>query len=136
MMEFMTPPSYGSAKVTIGGIAEDGKIIHAGGQDPVQHISTKVDPETEWPAPEAAKFEWKADGKTVATISGSLLPRADRVDVLAQIPSFLKMIIAQAANTKPFIYQYSPNTTLELTSESGEAQKIEGRAFMEATFIS
>lgn len=135
MMEFTTPPSYGSSKVTIGGIAQDGKIIHAGGQEPVQHTSTKTDFETQWPAPEAAKFEWKADGKTVAAISGSILPQADRVDVLAQIPSFLKMIIAQAANTKPFIYQYTPKTTLELTSESGEVQKVEGRAFMEATFI-
>lgn len=140
MMEFTTPPSYGSTTVTIGGIATDNKILFAGAQDHVKHTNPKVDTEIGWPAPESAEFQWRENNTTEpsaqsATISGSLGPRADRVDVLAHIPAFLKIIVAQAAGSKPFIYQYVPETELSLSTETEKDQRIKGKAYMEATFI-
>lgn len=138
MMEFTTPPSYGSQRVTLGGIAEDGRILCAGAQEHVVHTSSKQDHEVGWPEPEAAEFHWagrSSDGVPVsADFSGSLGGRVDRVDVLAQIPKFLKVIIAQAAGSKPFIYQYIPTTPFTV-KVGDEEHTVNGRGFSEVTFI-
>ncbi len=41
----------------------------------------------------------------VAECSGSLGPRIDRVDIMAEVPKFVKQIVAGAAGTRPYIYQ-------------------------------
>ena len=57
----------------------------------------------------AIKFAWSgksSDGQVVdAVIEGSLGPRVDKVDVMAEVPGFVKKIVAGAAGTKPYIYQ-------------------------------
>ena len=44
MMEFTTPPSYGSTVVNVGGIAKDGEIVWAGASPAtkVQHTERMV----------------------------------------------------------------------------------------------
>ncbi|CRK25977.1 hypothetical protein BN1723_003331 [Verticillium longisporum] len=103
---------------------------------------TKTDSESEWPEPEAIKFTWSGktkDGKAVeAVIEGDLGKRLDRVDVMAEVPAFVKRIVAGAAGTKPYIYQYSPQEkklTLKLKIGDEEISE-EGQLFSEATFIS
>lgn len=141
MMEFTTPPSYGSTVVTVGIIAEDGKILCAGAQDAVKYTATIHDEEVGWNPPESAEMHWKSnsasqsDGQVSASLSGSLGTRYDRVDVLAQIPAFLKTIIAAAAGSKPFIYQYGPQMELLLSTKGEEEKSIQGTVFIEATFI-
>ena len=109
LMEFTTPPSYGSTKVTVGCIVKDGEIILAGCNGSATHTTTKEDPETQWPEPTLVKFSWAGtskDGKAVeASIDGSFGERTDRVDVMAEVPGFVKSIVAGAAGTKPYIYQ-------------------------------
>ena len=111
MMKFTTPPSYGSTVVTVGGIAKDGEIVYAGSGTTVTHTKVNTDPETEWPEPEAIKYEYSGknkDGKDVsAVIEGPLDTRVDRVDIMAEVPGFVKSIISAAAGTKPYIYQVS-----------------------------
>ncbi|KAG7145223.1 Survival factor 1 like protein [Verticillium longisporum] len=142
LMQFVTPPSYGTTTVTIGGIAKDGEIIIGGVDSTVAHTRTKTDSESEWPEPEAIKFTWSGktkDGKAVeAVIEGDLGKRLDRVDVMAEVPAFVKRIVAGAAGTKPYIYQYSPQEkklTLKLKIGDEEISE-EGQLFSEATFIS
>jgi len=141
MMEFTTPPSYGSTTVTVGVIATDDQILCAGAQEAVQHTSSKHDDEVGWEEPTAINLQWKpsasssATEQTSATLSGSIAPRYDRIDVLAQIPAFLKTIIAAAAGSKPFIYQYGPEMELKLSRQADSEQTVKGRIFMEATFI-
>ncbi|KAK4574515.1 putative cell survival pathways protein [Recurvomyces mirabilis] len=132
LMEFTTPKSYGETVVAVGGIATDGKILMAGGSPNIQatHTDVKGDPDNDWPEPGKAKFEWKGEG-TEAVLEGSILPRVDRVDVMGELPKFVKQIATQASGTKPYIYQYTPKLTLEING-----QKEEGQLFMEATFIS
>lgn len=110
MMEYTTPPSYGSTIVNVGGIATDGEILCAGSQgNSVQHTKVASDHENEWPEPEAVRYVWGGvtkDKKPVsATLAGSLGRRLDRVDVMAKIPGFIKTIVGGVVGTKPYIYQ-------------------------------
>lgn len=109
MMEYTTPPSYGATVVNVGGIAKDGEIITAGCDCKVTHLRTKKDDKNSWPEPEAIKFEWSGkskDGKAVtAVLETDLEERLDRIDVMAEVPGFVKQIVAGAAGTKPYIYQ-------------------------------
>jgi hypothetical protein len=139
-MEFTTPSSYGTTVVRVSGIATDGKLLFADtNTGHVKHLESKQDADNDWPAPTSASYAWEGktdDGKEAsALLEGSLGSLWDRVDVMAEVPGFVKTIVANAAGTKPYIYQYSPNMTLEVKA-GGETKKEEGQAFIEATFVS
>ncbi|ORY65048.1 survival factor 1 [Pseudomassariella vexata] len=145
MMEFTTPPSYGSTIVGVGGIAKDGEIITAGaGENTVKalHAKATTDPDTQWPEPKEVKFSWNGttkDGKSVeAVLETPLEERQDRVDIMAEVPAFVKKIIAGTAGTRPYIYQCSPRTTpVTLKMKIGdEVVSEQGILFTEATFLS
>lgn len=104
LMQYTTPPSYGSTTVTVGGIAKDGEIIVAGTDCTATHLTSKNDTDNGWPAPDEVRFTWSGQG-TEAVIEGSLEERIDRVDVMAEVPGFVKNIVKAAAGTKPYIYQ-------------------------------
>jgi hypothetical protein len=139
-MEFTTPLSYGNTVVRVGGIATEDKLLLAGtsGMD-VKHTESKQDADNEWPEPTATSYHWEGkteDGKEIsAELAGSLTPRFDRVDVMAEVPGFVKTIVASAAGTKPYIYQFAPKMTIEV-KVGDEVKKEEGTLFTEATFIS
>lgn len=135
MMEYTTPPSYGSTVVNVGGIAVDGKIISAGSSNSATHTQINQDPENEWPEPSSIKFHWTGQG-TDAVLEGSLGERLDKIDVMAQVPKFVKQIVAGAAGTKPYIYQYGPKLELKIKTDGGEEKSEQGTLFSEATFIS
>lgn len=113
MMQFTTPPSYGSTVVSVGCVVKDGEIIIAGAPQTVTHTKVKEDPDNDWPIPEEIKLEWSGktkDGKTVnAVIEGALGEKLDRVDIMSEVPAFVKSLVAAAAGTKPYIYQVSYN---------------------------
>ncbi|KAL2169186.1 hypothetical protein VTG60DRAFT_6350 [Thermothelomyces hinnuleus] len=142
LMQFTTPPSYGSTVVSVGVIAKDGEIVVGGCKSDVTHIQTNSDSENDWPEPTTIKYTWAGttkDGKQVeAFIEGGLEDRLDRIDVMAEVPGFVKKIVAGAAGTKPYIYQYSPQKTkLSLKLKIGDEEVTEeGFVFAEATFIS
>lgn len=157
-MEYTTPPSYGSTVVSVGGIAREGEIICAGAAHSATHTELKRDPEVDWPEPRAVKFEWTGktkDGKEVnAEVAGPLGLRLDRVDVMAEVPKFVKSIVGGVVGTKPYIYQvravgpilkyiltvsqYAPQQRLSMKIRIGddEEKMEEGTLFTEATFIS
>lgn len=141
MMEYTTPPSYGETVVNVGGLIKDGEIIFAGASPALkaEHTEIKGDPENDWPEPSAVAFTWSGktqDGKDAsAEVKGPLGTRTDRVDVMGEMPKFVKQIVAGAAGTKPYIYQYNPKLPLKVNI-GGEEKVEEGQLFMEATFIS
>ncbi|KAL2267842.1 hypothetical protein VTJ83DRAFT_5119 [Remersonia thermophila] len=142
LMQFTTPPSYGSTAVTVGVVAKDGEIVVGGCNSDVVHLKTKGDSENEWPEPTHIRYTWSGtgkDGKPVeAAIEGALEDRLDRIDVMAEVPGFVKKIVSTAAGTKPYIYQYSPQKTkLSLKLQVGDQEVTEeGITITEATFIS
>lgn len=95
MMQYTTPPSYGSSKVIVGSIAVNGEILVAGCDNTFVVTETKQD--VHWPEPGAIALEWKGltkGGKPVkASLSGSLGERLAKVDVMAEVPSFVKAIV-------------------------------------------
>ncbi|KAI4165575.1 MAG: hypothetical protein LQ342_000988 [Letrouitia transgressa] len=141
MMEFTTPPSYGSTVVNVGGIVNNQEILCAGSANSAEHTEAKADPDNDWPEPTAAKFLWSgrtSDGRAVnAELEGSLGERLDKVDVMAKVPGFVKTLVGGVVGTKPFIYQFSPRQKLSLKVNINGAESIEeGDMFSEATFIS
>lgn len=135
MMEFTTPPSYGNTVVNVGCIATDDKIIYAGANNKATHTQTKNDPQNGWPEPTDFKFEWNVGSSSGATMEGSYGPRIDRVDVMGEVPGFVKTIVASAAGTKPYIYQFIPKPEL-VVKVNGQESREKGVMFCEATFIS
>lgn len=110
MMEFTTPPSYGSQVVNIGAIVNaDGSLVAAMTENAAIHKTTKTDPENGWDAPTSLELSWMGqtkDGTEVtAATESDLRSLVERVDVLAEIPAVIKAFIAGVAGTKPFIYQ-------------------------------
>jgi len=140
LMQYTTPPAYGETVVAVGGIVTDEGVLMAGASPAlrVQHTEVKGDPDNDWPEPGAVTFTWEGqskDGKEVkAELGGKLTERTDRVDVMGELPKFVKQIVAGTAGTKPYIYQYTPKLTLKL-NVGGEQKEEEGQLFMEATFI-
>jgi len=141
MMEYTTPPSYGTTVVNVGGLVKDDQLICAGASNTATHVKVKDDAVNDWPEPEAIKFEWTGktkDGKAVEALIETRMDRLDRIDVMAEVPGFVKTIVAAAAGTKPYIYQYSPEGgPLPLRIKVGDEETTEeGILYSEATFIS
>lgn len=141
MMEYTTPPSYGSTTVNVGGITKDGEIIYAGATNSATHTECSQDQESDWPEPKSIKWVWEgktSDGKDVyAEVDGPLGERLDRIDVMAEVPGFVKAIAGSVAGTRPYIFQYSPKEKLPLKLKIGDSEtQEEGWMFSEATFIS
>ncbi|PLB42076.1 survival factor 1 family protein [Aspergillus candidus] len=141
MMEYTTPPSYGSTVVNVGGIVKDGEVVYAGTTNLASHTASEKDQESEWPAPTSAKWSWEGRSKepkdVSAEIHGPLGNRLDRVDVMAEVPGFIKSIAGSVAGTRPYIFQYSPQDKLSLKLKIGDEEITEeGTVFTEATFIS
>ena len=138
-MEYTTPASYASTVVRVAGIATDGKLLIANTEGDVKHTATKQDSDNDWPEPTSATYHWVGkteDGKEVtADLGGALGAKLDRVDVMAEVPGFVKAIVASAAGTKPYIYQYAPKMTIKI-KVGDEVKEEEGTLFTEATFIS
>lgn len=118
----------------------DNEVLFAGAtpSTKAQHTEIKGDKDNDWPEPGAAAFSWDGhtqDGQPAHAEVVGPLTRVDRVDVMGELPKFVKQIVAGAAGTKPYIYQYTPKLPLKL--KIGEEEKTEeGQLFMEATFIS
>lgn len=143
MMEFTTPESYGSTTVNVGGIAMNGKILCATIDNVAEHVATEIDQDTEWPEPKRIKFEWRGVTaeqiepriKVHAIIEQELTRRLERVDVLAEIPPWLKKIAHGVSGTKPFIYQYAEQAKITVYI-GDEVVEDQGTLYSEATFIS
>lgn len=139
LMEFTTPPSYGSTVVTVGGIVQDDKLLYAGPGCTAEHVEIQQDPEARWPEPTTTSYWWKGttpDGKPIeAHLMGHLGKRRDRIDVMAEVPGFIKKIAESTAGTRPYIYQFVQKLKIKV-KVGDEEKEEEGTLFTEATFIS
>ncbi|CRG84281.1 Survival factor 1 [Talaromyces islandicus] len=141
LMEYTTPPSYGSTVVNVGGVVKDGEILYAGVNNTARNLETTIDPESKWREPKAIRFTW--DGKLKdksdfhAELETAFDKRLDRIDIMSEVPGFIKSFVGSVAGTKPYIYQYSPQNKPTLKIKEGAKETAEqGTMFSEATFIS
>ena len=145
LMSYTTPPSYGNTLVSVGGIATDGRILCAGPTNTITHTAIATDPEKTWPEPRALRVEWASHSNTAtldssttnAVLSIHLPPRSDRVDVMAEVPSFVKAFVGTVSGARPHIYQFAVDEA-QLSVKDGAADEVEekGSLYYEATFIS
>ncbi|KAI6247091.1 hypothetical protein HI914_04810 [Erysiphe necator] len=140
LMEFTTPKAYGTTAVNVGGLIQNDTILIANSSNSIQYGMANRDQENGWPIPQSIKAEWigkSKDCKDVhAIIEGSLEERIDRIDVMAEVPGFVKQIVAGAVGTRPYIYQYGVDS-VSLDIKIGDTTLTEkGYLFTEATFIS
>jgi hypothetical protein len=109
MMEFTTPPSYGTTTVNVCGIVTDEKLVAAGTAGTFEHTKSQYDEETGWEEPveiRAALRGKTLEGKDVEAVTDiTLEPRIDRVDIMVQVPAIIKRVLAGTVGTKPYIYQ-------------------------------
>jgi len=156
----------GGVTVSVGGVVVGGKLVCVSGETiwkgdipavdaPVQsratHLAPVLDPQTGYRQPTKIHYVWKApalDGtgdlkaELEADVGTAESPKGlvEKVDVLAEIPYALKMVINYAAGTKPYIYQWLNPGTLSITGPEsiipGGSKSVEGTFYNEATFIS
>lgn len=137
LMEFTAPVAYAETVVAVGAVVTDGKIIFAGASPntSVAHTKTLTDKTNKLEEPVEATYTiGSPTGTERAIVTGPIAPRLDLIDIMGELPAIVKSIASSASGTRPYIYQYGPSVTLNLEGEN--AQQEQGRAFIEATFIS
>lgn len=148
LMEFTTPKLYAKTRVLLGIVVKDNRIVAASVDNTVTHLDTTSD-DYGWPVPGTIKFEFDGvdaeadlaaitDGlapKVHTEVTGLLKQLVERVDVMAEIPQFVKAIVSGVAGIKPCIYQFCNAMDVTVT-EKGELVTELGVGYSEATFIS
>lgn len=131
-MEFTTPSSYANTKVNVAILTSKDKIIATSIDNEIIHENAEAD-NVGWKVPKAITFNFTegTNSEVIATVRGNLTRLIERVDVMAEIPQFVKNIVSGVAGTKPYIYQFCNTLTIEY-----EGMSEDGIAFNEATFIS
>ncbi|OLL23506.1 Survival factor 1 [Neolecta irregularis DAH-3] len=141
MMEFTTPPSYGSTAVNIGGIVRNNDIVACTVNNVAKHVETVRDDETGWKEPTTVELSWRGVDARSGTIgveahmNANLKTKIARLDILAEIPPILKNIVHGLSGTKPFIYKFANTAKISLKIGQ-EVMEEEGVLYNEATFIS
>lgn len=137
LMEFTTPPSYNKTKVSIAMVLDkEGKVLLGTMDNDTKHLETKVDETSGWEVPAKISYTMKDEkDKIEVEVVGELKNLCERVDVMAEIPQFVKSIVSGVSGTKPYIYQFS--NTMELTiKRDGKVEATDsGYTYSESTFI-
>lgn len=153
LMEFITPKSYANTRVSVGIITSRNEVLSITTNNDVRHLNSALD-SVGWNVPKniSVKFngikatvpdekvaaitnnspELTQDTQLTASVEGRLENLVERIDVMNEIPSFVKSIVSGVAGTKPYIYQYADEFALQLE----EAPKEKGLSWAEVTFIS
>jgi len=139
VLQFVTPAKYGSFDISYGAFAHKGQLVAVTVENVVEHVDTTPDPDTGYDVPAQKNYTWKGstlDGEKAFEAYLTVRPEklCDRIDVLGELPYFLRVII-QALVTKPFLYQWLDRVTARVTIEGEEPFEVTGTAFHECTFL-
>ncbi|TFY83296.1 hypothetical protein EWM64_g726 [Hericium alpestre] len=163
-------PGSGFVSVNIGSLVVGGKLASVTAEtkwpdeeQPEQadvisratHLNPVHDPDTGYNQPTELLFRFAgpsllpdAPGTVEATLPTSVgsptEPKGliEKVDVLAEIPGFVKAVVSYVAGTKPYIYQWINPTKITLKGPDAilpglsEGLEADGHVYVEATFIS
>ncbi|KAL6946486.1 hypothetical protein ACO0RG_000639 [Hanseniaspora osmophila] len=147
LMEFTTPKSYANTVVSIAIVAKDDKIVSVPVMNDCRMLELTTD-DAGWGVPKSINFQLngfdaslndsEVETKGIAgletfEISGTLTELTERVDVMNEMPQFVKNIVSGVAGTKPYIYQfYSQDLLLKLPNEE---KPQTGPCWFETTYI-
>ncbi|CAB4394175.1 oxidative stress survival, Svf1-like protein [Rhizophagus irregularis] len=140
MCEFETTPNYGSKKINQGSLVVNNKLVGVSVKNMAQFLETSLDPETKYKVPTKIKYTW--EGKTLETdedfsafLEIKLDVLMDKIDVLNEVPYFLKKIV-QAFVAKPYVYQWFNEAEAHVKIGENEELTAKGKLFSECSFIS
>ncbi|KAG7822802.1 hypothetical protein KL909_003967 [Ogataea angusta] len=136
VMEFTTPKSYNTTTVSVGIVTDqDGRILLGSVDNTTKHLKTYTDPVSGWNVP--GEIEFTLRGKSVEVqVSGALTNLSERVDVMNELPQFVKNIASGVAGTKPYIFQFSNELDFKLVKDGKVEHTETGYGYTETTFIS
>lgn len=117
------------------------------------HLNLVLDPDTKYEVPTGVEFQWQGPSlsspeplkaKIHVELGDVGHPKGliEKVDVLAEIPYFVKVAVNYMAGTKPYIYQWINPATLSVTGADAlvpglsTGLEVKGYLYNEATFIS
>ncbi|CAO3645756.1 unnamed protein product [Cunninghamella blakesleeana] len=145
MMQFQTTKQYGSVNINQGSLVFKDKLVCVSVDNHVELLDLQKDEETEYDIPQRIKLTWK--GKTIkeegkedeikdvhVEMIVTVKNLVDKIDVLAEIPWFLKKLV-QTFVVKPYIYQWLDDSTATITI-GDESTEVKGRCFQELVFVS
>ena len=137
IMEFTTPQSYNKTKVSAAIVAnKDGKILLATMNNDTKHLNCKIDETSGWNVPTKISYNMHNEDNSIKVeINGNLDNLCERVDVMAEIPQFVKNIVSGVAGTKPYVYQFSNNMNLKIIKNDKIDVDETGYGYNETTFI-
>lgn len=142
LMEFITPNSYENTRISIGIVCDQNSVLAVTVDNKVEHISPVTD-SVGWPVPkklnihlrgilsEVPDEKAKHSEKHTFQIEAPLNNLVERVDVMAEVPKFVKKIVSGIAGIKPYIYQYANELTLNYNHITSK-----GLGWAEVSFIS
>ncbi|XBW35484.1 hypothetical protein QEN19_001057 [Hanseniaspora menglaensis] len=148
LMQFQTPKSYGNSIVSTAIITDEDKVICCPVENEATLIGEYKDEETGWSYAKEIDYKFKGQlikdddednevesaGAVEFELKGPLVDVIERVDVMNEVPQFVKNIVSGVAATKPFIYQYYTED-LALTRSDEKESVIKGSAWVEVTYI-
>ena len=149
VMEYITPKSYANTKVSVGIVTTKDDVIMLSLDNNYEHLNSEID-EVGWPVPhdirvqfdgvkkevsdeQIAKGEVSDADKCTAVIEAPMKNLVQKVDVMGEIPGFVKNIVSGIAGIKPYIYQFANN---EFSLQVDGGKKSTGLGWAEVTFIS
>lgn len=141
IMEFTTPPSYNTTTVCTAMIMDkDGHPVLCTLHNKTEHLDTYKDEDCGWMVPKKIRYTMTGvndEGKPMkAVVFADLKRMSERVDVMSEIPQFVKNIVSGIAGTRPYIYQFSNTMDLNVSLEDKEVISEKGYGYSESTFIS
>jgi hypothetical protein len=139
MMEFTSVSERGSKVVNLGSVVVDDKLVAVvvggtgmatGKGSAAKQSNLFLDPDTGYNVPQAITFEFQ--GPTIedpalevkATLDLQLGEKAvnglmEKVDVMAEIPYFIKKVVNVVSGAKPYIYQVRPDADFSFFADVG-----------------
>ncbi|CCC70796.1 hypothetical protein NCAS_0F03120 [Naumovozyma castellii] len=149
LMEYTTPKSYANTKVSVGILTSDKEVLALTTDNTVSHLNPEID-SVGWNIPKNLKVEFKGvkstltdeevennnlpdSDKVTATVEGPLRNLVQRIDVMGEVPGFVKNIVSGVAGTKPYIYQYADE---DFSLHVNNGKEVKGLGWAEVTFIS
>lgn len=150
IMEFITPKSYGCTKVSVGILTDTKNVLAMTIDNDFQHLEHKMD-DVGWNVPQELKLILEGPSTSVtdqqikddnvpetqkhkALLDVKLKTKVERVDVMSEIPQFVKNIVSGVSGTKPYIYQYADAENFSLQIDDCKTEN--GIGWTEVTFIS
>lgn len=125
MMEFTTTAQHNHRKVNVGSVVVNGELVAVtmGGSDvpegsgnKAEHQQLQLDQDTGYNTPRNLNFVWA--GPAISDRSKTVKANvqfdtskglAEKVDVLAEIPYFIKKVVNVVSGAKPYIYEVRAN---------------------------